>query len=230
MTKRTSEKSDPSSVHLDENAREASRRSNCYGLLALVFRAPPDSQVVEQLRFPPLADALSHLGCEVAGDLAGDPGAVAERLSEEYTHVLPYASVYHDGEGQLWGDSTVRVKRFIEATGLSFEGNWDSIPDHITIELELMQRLSGYEAELWTQKASATAESSKKVDKQLRRCVKLEEEFLRDYLCVWVPQFCDRLSSGAIGHFYGEMAKLAKSIVLSDAERATAQRRALQPC
>lgn len=208
----------------DEMDRQAESRSNCYGLLALVFRDAPTSEVVRQFRSPPLAEALSCFGYDVASDLAGELEAVTERLREEYTRTfaspgapaLPYGSMHDEKEGRLWGDSTVRVKRFIEATGLSFEHDWDSIPDHIAIELELMQRLTAYEAKLWGQRTTAPAHGKENVDDQLGRCLEVEEEFLRDHLCRWLPQFCDRVSENSAALFYGEMARLAKSFVLSD--------------
>ena len=226
MTIRSPKNSDAGTVPLDEWRRMASDRSDCYGLLALIFRDGPTSQIVTQLRSPLLAEALGRLGYDVAEDLAGEPKAVAERLGEEYArvfvgpgpHVSPYASVHRDGEGQLWGDSTVRVKRFVEAVGLSFEGNWDSIPDHITVEFELMQRLTAHETELWAQAASAGAAEREKMTGQLCQCLQMEEEFLRDHLCAWVPRFCDRVLSIPTGPFYRQMARLTKSIVFPDLE------------
>ncbi len=232
MTKHTLEKPAPPAGLADEMRRLASSRSNCYGLLALVFRDAPTSEVVAQLRTPPLADALEHLGCDVAKDLAGELGVVTERLREEYTgtfvgpgpHVSPYGSVNHDGEGRLWGDSTVRVKRFIEATGLSFEGNWDSIPDHIAIELELMQWLAAHEAQLWAQSTQGPAHGREDALEGLRRCLQAQEEFLRDNVCTWVPQFCDRVREGSTSLFYRNMARLTKTMVLSELEQIGAAR------
>ena len=191
--------------------------------------------MVAQFKSAPMVDAL---GFEVGEILAGELDEVTERLGEEYTstfigpgpHVSPYASTYHEDEGQLWGDSTVRVKRFIEATGLSFEANWASIPDHIAIELELMQRLSEYEAELWARCAAAPTLSDDNVDEQLRQCLEVQERFLLDHLCVWVSTFCEHLLARSTSPFYQEMANLTKSIVLSDVERLSDWREHEKPC
>ena len=213
-----------------ENGRQASDRSNCYGLLALVFRDTPTPEVVEQLRTPPLADALNGLGYDAAKDLAGDLEEVTRRLHQEYSqafigpggHVPLFGSVHHQDEGELWGDSTVKMKKFIDATGLSFEGNWDSIPDHIAIQLELMQRLAAHEAELWSQKASAASQQAESIDKQLHTCIEVEEQFLRDHLCTWAPGFCDRVVEAATGLFYREIAALTSSFVLADLDHVAA--------
>ncbi len=214
-------------VSAEQWYRQAICRSNCYGLLALVFRDAPTSEIVEQLRTPPLAKTLAHLGYDIAQDFSGELEAVTERLCEQYTrtfvgpgpHVSPYTSVHYDGEGQLWGDSTVWVKHFIKMTGLSFKDNWDSIPDHIAIELELMQRLAAHEAQLWVPSLSDPSHNEKNVDKQLCQCLQAQEQFLREHLCIWAPKFCERILETSTGLFYREMAKLLKSFVLSDTEQ-----------
>ena len=131
----------PRSLSTDQWRDQALSRSNCYGLSALVFRDTPTGDLVTQLRDPPLTEALSALGYDVDKYLAGELEAVTASLQEQFTqtflgpgpHVSLYASIHTDGVGQLWGDSTVWVKRFIEQTGLCFRNDWDSIPDHIAI-------------------------------------------------------------------------------------------------
>ncbi len=211
----------------DQESGRALSRSHCYGLLALVLRGPLTEQIVEQLRSPPLADVLGELGCDVAGNFAGELDAVTQRLAEDYTrlfvgpgpHVSPYASVHDGREGQLWGESTVRVKRFIEQTGLSFEGDWDSIPDHIAIELEFMQRLTAHEADLRGQSASAPA-GQEDVDQQLDQCLQVQHQFLREHLSRWVPQFCDSVLKNTSASFYRDIAKLTQSLVACDLQQA----------
>ncbi len=203
-----------SAVEEEERRREAVSRGNCYGLLALVFRDVPTPDVVAQLRAGPLAEALDRLECDVALDLAGDLEIVTERLRQEYTrifvgpgsHVSLYASVHHPDEGQLWGESTVRVKRFIEATGLSFNDNWDSIPDHIAIELELMQKLCEREAEAWALSNSSDA----------RLALKIEKQFLREHLVKWIPCFCEKALAVEPNPFYRQMCGLTKTFVCSE--------------
>ncbi len=219
----------------DQFHNQALSRSNCYGLLALLFRDTPTPETITQLRTPSMADVLNDLGYDVTQHLAGELGAVTACFREQYTqtfvgpgpHISLYASIYCDNEGQLWGDSTVWVKRFIERIGLSFRDNWDSIPDHIAIELELVQRLSAYEAQLWTQDASHDKEN---VAKQLYQCLHVQERFLQDHLCKWIPQFCEHVLETSTSLFYREMTQLTKSIVLSDAEQVKAAQTALDAC
>ena len=224
-------------VTADEWHREAVSRSNCYGLLALVFRDVPTAKIVAQLRTTSFVETLSCLAQDITNDLAGELEAVTKRLGEQYTqtfagpghHVSLYASV-HRGEGQLWGDSTVWVKRFIETTGLSFRNNWDSIPDHIAIELELMQRLTAHEAELRVQVASAPVnEDKQKSIRLLQKCLQAQELFLSEHLCKWIPQFYERVLEICPSAFYREVAGLTNAIVLSDVEHMATLRSA-SPC
>ncbi len=204
----------------DQLSQQAISRSNCYGLLALIFRDVLTSEIISRLRTGSLVKALSHLGFEVTDELTGDLEEVTQSLTSQYTetfigpgpHVPLYASVHMDDEGQLWGDSTVWVKRFIEMAGLSFNNHWDSIPDHITIELELMQRLTDYEAKLWLW-------GEKTSEEQLRRCLQAQEQLLRDHLCNWVPRFCDRVLKVTTSSFYQKMAELTKLVILSDTKQ-----------
>jgi TorA maturation chaperone TorD len=209
--------------------KRAISRSNCYGLLVLIFRDVPTSEVVAQLKAAPLAETLGHLGYDLTQDLAGELETVTERLCEQYTQtfvgpgpcVSPYASVHHRDEGRLWGDSTVRVKRFVEMTGLSFNDNWQSIPDHIAIELELMQRLAAHEAQLWSNLSDPSL-NRKNVGKRLYHCLQAQEQFLRDHLCKWIPQFCGRVLEISCSRFYQKMASLTEAIVLADVEQVVA--------
>jgi TorA maturation chaperone TorD len=207
-------------------SRRASGRSNCYGFLALVFRDVPTLEVVAQLRSGPLAEALGDVGCDVNEWLAGDLPLVTDLLREEYIrtfigpgpHVSPSASVHHRGEGQSWGDSTSGARHFIGATALSLESDWDSIPGHVAVELEMMQRLCAQEATLWAQCRSALPPSRQEGQEQLRLCLRAEQAFLRDHLSAWLPQFCDRVAATGSGQLYRQMAEVARSIVLHDIE------------
>jgi TorA maturation chaperone TorD len=68
----------------------------------------------------------------------------------------------------------------------------------------------------------------KNLDKQLCQCLGVQEQFLRDHLCVWIPQFCERVLEISTSKFYTEMGKLTKSVVMSDAQQINAAQTALQ--
>ncbi len=224
------------SSSIDQCCKQAISRSNCYGLLALVFRDTLNSKTVEQLRSSPLADTMAELGYDVAKELAGELEEITERLAQQYTrtfigpgpHISLYASVHCCDEGQLWGDSTVWVKQFIEMTGLSFNDDWDSIPDHITIELELMQRLTDHENQLWDQIKSTSSDDKQIVAEKLRKCLQVQEQFISDHLSKWIPEFVERVAEISDSLFYRKMAELTESVVVSDVEHLTIVKSTLQ--
>lgn len=129
--------------------------------------------------------------------------------------MAPYGSVHHPGDpkkGQLWGDPSVWVRRFVKAHGLKLEGDaYDGIPDHIGHELELMAQLVA--AELRARQAEDTAGAERLRGSQ--RAL-LFEQLLR-----WVPGFCQLVQDAAKLPFYDAVARL--TVDLLDAERARLQ-------
>jgi TorA maturation chaperone TorD len=217
-------------TNANEWRNQAISRSNCYALLSVIFRDAPTSKIVSQLRTSPMTESFMRLGYDCTQDLDGELRSVTEHLGEQYTqsfvgpgpHVSLYASVHFDDDGQLWGDSTVWVKRFIGTTGLSFEGNWGGIPDHIAIELELMQRLTAYESQLWVDRLSSCSQQNENLDSQLCCCLRAQDQFLCDHLAKWIPGFYERVLETSSSLFYRKMAELAKLAVVSDVEHVAA--------
>ena len=117
-----------------DKAETAVARSNVYGLLASVFRAEPTVALIRELQSPGFLAAFSVLGLSL-GDEFHDtaPDQLAEDLALEYTRLFigpgprisPHESLHVElgniSENALWGPQTVEVKRFIEATGLSYD-------------------------------------------------------------------------------------------------------------
>jgi TorA maturation chaperone TorD len=221
---------EPEPTNADEWRSQATSRSNCYALLSVIFRDAPTSEIVSQLRTPSMTESFRRLGYDCTQDLAGGLDSVTKSLGEQYTqsfvgpapHVSLYASVHFDDDGQLWGDSTVWVKRFIGTTGLSFEGNWGGIPDHIAIELELMQRLTAHEAQIWVDRLSGRSKKNENLDSQLCCCLRAQEQFLCDHLAKWIPRFYGRVLETSSSLFYRKMAELTKLVVVSDVEHVAA--------
>ena len=202
--------------------REAKERSNLYGFLAAVFRCEPTAGLLRQIKAPDFAGALSAAGVSWDEGFLDRPEAeLVEALAVEYTglfigpgkHVPPYASVYLPGEhGELWGPSTARVKRFIEAAGFEYHDQYRDLPDHLSAELEFMKHLAAREAQALEEADGEVA----------ARCRKVGTEFLTAHLAVWIPEFCRRIARDATLPFYREMAGLLADFIQSEAERAPA--------
>jgi TorA maturation chaperone TorD len=122
-------------------------------------------------------------------------------------HISPHESVHHEREdgdwGRLWGAATVEVKAFIEVTGLGYDDSYKGMPDHISAELELMEKLTENESQAWSGDDEEGA----------RQCVDVERRFIEEHLIHWVPTFCDKVIEAAELSFYRELAALTKRFI-----------------
>lgn len=197
-------------------AQHAEQRSTIYGFLATVYRKELSLDVLHQIKIPQFQKVLSDLGVQLGDEFFSKPEKkLIEALAVEYTrlflgpgkHISPHESIHHQRDrgtwGQLWGESTVEVKKFVESLGLQYKENDTSIPDHISVELEMMQKVIAEEGRAWTGKGKTGA----------IYFLKIENMFMKDHLMKWVPQFCDKVISNADLSFYREMAKLTKSFI-----------------
>ncbi|MES9971289.1 MAG: molecular chaperone TorD family protein [Candidatus Thiodiazotropha sp.] len=199
-------------IELAENARS---RSDVYGLLSAVFRHEPSEILIRKMRSVSVLGTFTGLGVDLGDRFYNDlVSEVVEELAIEYTrlfigpgpHVSPHESIFdqaEDGMGGLWGAKTVEVKKFIQATGLEYGNDFNGLPDHISVELEFMQKLTGWEADKWLQKDRESAEY----------CLLVQHKFLQQHLLSWVDQFCDAVIDQAETPFYGVMAELTKQFM-----------------
>ncbi|NOX97111.1 MAG: molecular chaperone TorD family protein [Nitrospirae bacterium] len=190
-------------------------RSNLYGLLSLIYNRELTAETLRELKKPEFRETLSKLNIQLGGDFFNKPEEeLLLDLTLEYTrlfigpgrHISPHESVYREDKedkGLLWGEATVEVKEIIEGAGLEYKADYKGIPDHISIELEFMQRLTKYEHEAW--------ESGDR--EKACRCLEYEKLFLESHLDKWVPLFCDKVMEEGKLTFYREMARLTKEYI-----------------
>lgn len=190
---------------------EAQARSNLYGLLARFCRQEMDAEFLAALRTPELVAALSDAGVNVAEALPeGDDSKLLEELATAYTYTFlltlsPHESVQR-GEGQLWGGNTVAVRDFMEELGLQPAGEQSLLPDHIAIELEIMQHLTEAEVqslELENSEILNTARQKQKI-------------FLKKHLGQWGPEFFGSVQRIAPHPFYREVGELGSAFLSQD--------------
>jgi TorA maturation chaperone TorD len=200
-----------------ENIKEfAGHRSSIYGFLAAVYRQELTSELLQQIKNHRFKEVLSNLGVQLNnGFFQNSEKELLENLAVEYTrlfvgpgkHISPHESVQHKKEGvqsgQLWGELTAEVKKIIESSGLKYTSEYTGLPDHISVELEYMQRVVQREAQAW--KADD--------DKTARLCLKNEKNFIEEHLARWVPDFCEKVIEAADFPFYREMARLTRSFI-----------------
>ncbi len=203
-------------IETKDHGAEARHRSDIYGLLATVYGQEITSDLLEQIRAPQFLGALSVLEVEGIDGLMQKPEAeLLEDLAVEYTHLFlgpdkhisPHESVHHqreDGQwGMLWGASTVEVKKFIEATGLSYTVDYKGMPDHISVEFEFMRQLILAEEQAWMDEDAGKAAS----------CRQVEKKFIEEHLIRWVPAFCEMVIQEAELPFYQAVATLTRSFI-----------------
>ena len=192
-------------------------RTNTYGFLSIVYLQEPNKEFIKSLRESNILNVLNKSGLCFDEQITNDGSDnFLNDLILEYTrlfigpgkHISPYESVYRDNEDALWSETTVEVKRFIESLGLEYSCNWSGLPDHIGVELELMQRLTCHEKEAWAREDKETA----------IRCLEFEKKFVDEHLSQWVPVFCDKVKEETRTAFYGEIAELTKQFINFDSK------------
>ena len=194
----------------------ARQRSDIYGFLAMVYRQEVNSDFLGQIKDPRFLGVLSDLGIQFDDDFFKKPEKeLLEDLAIEYTrlflgpgkHISPHESVQHqraEGKwGQLWGDSTVEVKKFIETTGLEYQSDYKGLPDHISVELEFMQQLTLREEQAWEEEDMDGAAS----------CRNIEKKFIEEHMVPWVSEFCEKIMQEAELPFYRDLAALTRNFI-----------------
>ncbi len=195
----------------------ARARSDVYRFLAVLFAVEPNLALLRKIRKPDFIQSFSELGIEFEKDLSErSEREVLDEMIQEYTrlfigpgkHISPHESVHREGEGLLWGDSTAKVKAFIESSGLKYRSDFKGIPDHISVELEFMYRL-----------VKAEEEARQKNDPaRLKKILNLERRFVGEHLSGWIPRFAERVIEAARIDFYRRIAILTKEFILHETE------------
>jgi TorA maturation chaperone TorD len=202
-----------------DNVETAEGRSKIYGFLARIYREEPNAALLRQIKDS--RHELAESGVRLSDDFIQKPEQqLSENLAVEYAalflgpgkHISPHESVHRgnaDGSsGNLWGEVTGEVKRFIEHSGLEYASGYRGLPDHISVEFEFMQQLARHEAH-------ARRENDRD---RVIYCLKMEKIFMDVHLVQWVPAFCDKVLAYAELPFYGEMAKMTKGFLEFDRE------------
>lgn len=185
-------------------------RSFGYRLLSRAFRREPDQTFLWYLRSTSTRIGVRQVASsDGLADRLTSGAWNLKALSLEFCRlfigppalVSPYESLHRPdtGNGRLWGDAAVAMKRFAESLGLRYRDDRNDMPDHVSIELELMARLIEAEADAWdkgNEKDAANAQDA-------------QVEFLRRHLSGWFPDFCRQLRSAAAEPFYAMLADLA---------------------
>ncbi|MCP4228553.1 MAG: molecular chaperone TorD family protein [bacterium] len=130
-----------------------------------------------------------------------------ETLQAEYTalflgpkgHTPPYQSVFQ--ERRLWGDSAADVKRLVGRLGLEISEDFNMPPDHISVELEILEKL------LVSDQSDAG---------------ELYRRFFEDHI-LWIDDFLTSIIPKSNLIFYSSSFKFASQFLTSEWKRLTEQ-------
>lgn len=192
-----------------------------YGFLSRIFAREITSDLLVEIRTPSFRGVLEDLGVELGDNFYNCPAdELLEELVIEFTglfigpgnFISPHESVHRvreDGDyGRLWGADTVEVKKFIEATGLSYKSSFGGMPDHIAAELEFIQKLE-------ERREQAKGEDDRELAENL---ILLKKRFLQEHLLAWAPSFLDKVTAKTTSSFYREITMLASQFMASEQE------------
>ncbi len=196
-------------------ARTAIEVSNLYGFLAAVFREEVSDHFLAQLRSPQLRETLADAGIALDEHLLrGAEEEVLRDLAVEFAalflgpgeHISPHESVHLPKGGFLWGAETVVVRKFVNALGFNYADNFKGLPDHISVELEVMAELARREGAAWEKGDTDEAANS----------LAYQHQFVTEHLAKWVPAFCAKVTKVAGLPFYRDMVRLTAEFLESE--------------
>lgn len=202
----------------------AESRGNIYKFLASVYLEKPSETLIGRIVDRSLLDELASIFSEsclshlrtFADKYSGD----IQILHVEYTslfvapfgqYVTPYEAVYRDErevagkmvKGLLMGESTIDVKRTIRKIGAALDKSYRGLPDHIGLELQIMQFLCEQEARAWAAKESKLA----------LKYLEFEEAFLKDHITTWVPVLTARILDNTRNEFYRGVVRMTREFI-----------------
>jgi len=192
-------------------------RQDIYGFLAGIFREELTSEQIKEMIGSDVLNLMVDAGCSIDLSFLRNKSIehIEEELACEYAalfigpgeHIPPHESIYvPDSTGKVgyyWGECTVDTKNWVEHYGLQISERFESLPDHISVELEFMQKVIEQERLSWEKGDRKTTE----------RCIEVERTFFHKHINKWVPAFCDRVIQAANLDFYREVARLTKDFI-----------------
>ncbi|MFH1783411.1 MAG: molecular chaperone TorD family protein [bacterium] len=192
---------------------KAQKRACIYDLLSTVYGKEPSQEFLENFRKSDFSGILEGLGIKLGEHFKKKPlKELVDELAVEYTqlflgpgtHIYPYESAYCNEKGILFSKTALKIKRLIESSGLRYDAAFYENFDHISVELEFMEKITNEEAKAW----------KKEDKKKILKLLEFQRSFVSEHLVKWVPQFCENVINQADLSFYREMAKLTREYVL----------------
>jgi TorA maturation chaperone TorD len=196
-------------------------RATLYGILARVFYREMTPEYAKELDGIGFLEMLAEAspGVTVNDLQLSDSESQAVEFTRLFagpsSHLPPYASVYRKDDnraGELWGSTTGEVSRFMTHLGLEMAKS-GSIPDHISVLFEVMERVIRAKIE--------AANGSQDETKRKQRCEtagSIERKFFGGYIQPWVQEFLRRVEQAKPSLFYASVVKFARTFLAEEEE------------
>lgn len=156
-------------------------RAESYRILADLFSKPPDAEKLFTIK--------------------EDFGLEAKESEDEVRADFNYLFLFPGGKvpplESLFSEArniAESVEVFYYRSGLTFEEEYELVPDHVSLEFLFMSYL---------------------IDSKNNE---LQEKFLEEHLANWVPYYCEEVIRQARTIFYREIAEIARDFVESEYE------------
>lgn len=187
-------------------------------LLCLLRKVPEEAKGAETVgEGQVLLDRyLAEIGLrddkQVLSELATDFAGLFLNAGSRPVH--PYESVYTSPERLMMQEARDRVRQIYAVAGLARSGSLPEPEDHIALEMEFMRHLCARTAEAIEERNA----------ERVRAHLHLQQEFLKDHVLRWVPQFCEDLARNAATGFYRALACLLRDFLESERSLMDEQR------
>lgn len=184
-----------------------------------MFREPLRPPALRAITSEQFLAALDEAGVALGDGFRDAPESeLLDELALDYTqlfhgpreHIPPYESVQTGGaNAMLNGEAAVRVRRFLEANGLVLKETCHELPDHLSVELEVMAALLEREADALDRCGLTEAE----------RWAEQQRLFLQRHLGAWTADFGRRIARRAESAFYRELGRLLTDYIETEQAR-----------
>jgi TorA maturation chaperone TorD len=175
------------------------KRSNIYRWLSSLFRTEVTAEFLDAMVAN--QETLKQSGFDPGeAFFCAEKEDLLEQLAVEYarlfigpgSHIPLMESVHRPESGNYWGESTAEVMKVYEHYGLSIPEDRREFPDHLSVCLEFMDKLTEFEQ---------AAEDQQKEDERAR-CVEAEKMFFTRHIGNWVPTLCENILAAHPLPFY----------------------------
>ncbi len=204
----------------DEFIQNEAYRADVYRLLSACY-CKPGQEFIEEGLAKNLAAALEPVYSEAVSLAKNMDEALAAHSVQDilidYSALFvgplqliapPYGSTYLEGVRTVMGETTVDAVRYYRRAGVEMDPDQKDIPDHISVELEFMYYLISREIEAYRNSNQDEAQKN----------LQIQNDFMKQHLGAWVPQFARQVKDGAGNSFYKNLADCTHTIIKADME------------